>query len=163
MVKIVLKTIINSPMERCFNLSRSIDLHVDSMKLSNEKVIAGRRSGLIELYETVSWKATHFGLSFTMKNQITQLIQPYSFTDEMITGPFKSLKHRHEFSFADHQTIMTDIFEFAAPFGVLGRISEKLLLSCYMRKLLIKRNELIKTEAEKNPASGGALNYLTSS
>jgi hypothetical protein len=62
MPKIELTTHINAPIGRVFDLSRSIDLHMESTKKTGEKAIAGKTSGLIELGETVIWRAKHFGI-----------------------------------------------------------------------------------------------------
>lgn len=43
---------------------------------------------------------------------------------------------------------MRDVFRFAAPLGVLGRIAELALLRRYMRALLIERNIVIQQIAE---------------
>jgi hypothetical protein len=58
--RIDLITIINAPIEICFDLSRSIDLHQHSTQQTREKAIAGRTTGLIGLNEFVTWRATHF-------------------------------------------------------------------------------------------------------
>jgi hypothetical protein len=44
---ISLATLIHAPIERVFDLSRSIDLHQQSMRHISEKAIAGKTSGLI--------------------------------------------------------------------------------------------------------------------
>ena len=49
MPKIELKTEINSTLEICFDLSRSIDLHKISTAKTNEEAIEGTTSGLINL------------------------------------------------------------------------------------------------------------------
>ncbi len=46
MALIKLETIINAPIETCFNLSRDIDLHQQSMKHAREKAIAGTTTRL---------------------------------------------------------------------------------------------------------------------
>jgi len=148
MPTIILKTLINAPIRRCFDLSRSIDLHLQSMQSSEEKAIGGKNSGLIDLDESVTWKAMHFGISFEMTNKISAMEYPTFFIDEMIKGPFKKLHHRHQFKFIDTQTEMTDIFEFQAPFGLLGWLAEKIFLKNYMLKLIEKRNKVIKFQAE---------------
>jgi len=56
---IKLETFIKAKAEIVFDLSRSIDLHVDSTTQSNERAIDGVRSGLICLGETVTWEAKH--------------------------------------------------------------------------------------------------------
>jgi ligand-binding SRPBCC domain-containing protein len=147
---ILLTTEINAPIQRCFDLSRNIDLHQQSMQRANEKAIAGKTYGLIELGESVTWLARHLGWSFRMTNQITAMEKPYRFIDEMTSGPFKSLRHLHQFNARDHFTEMIDVFEFEAPLGLLGWIAEKTFLKYYMRRLLIQRNHFIKAIAEKS-------------
>ncbi|HCZ37436.1 MAG TPA: cell division protein, partial [Cytophagales bacterium] len=41
MTKIELTTAIKAPIERCFDLSRSVDLHKVSMQHSREEIIGG--------------------------------------------------------------------------------------------------------------------------
>ena len=43
---------------------------------------------------------------------------------------------------------MTDVFEFESPFGIIGRIFNRLVLTNYMRKFLVNRNQVIKEYAE---------------
>jgi len=148
MYTIILKTLINAPIGQCFDLSRDIDLHVQSMKASGEKAIAGKTNGLIKLHESVTWRAKHFGHYFEMTNKITAMDYPNSFTDEMMRGPFNKLHHQHLFKTIGTQTEMTDIFEFKAPLGILGWLAEKLFLTRYMKLLLVERNKVIKREAE---------------
>lgn len=57
-----LTTLIAAPVERVFDLARSIDMHQDSMKGSGESAIAGVTSGLIGEGEEVTWRARHFGV-----------------------------------------------------------------------------------------------------
>jgi len=73
---------------------------------------------------------------------------PTLFVDEMVKGPFKKLHHQHQFKIIDSQTEMTDVFEFQAAAGLLGRLVEKIFLKKYMLKLIEGRNEIIKFQAE---------------
>jgi ligand-binding SRPBCC domain-containing protein len=147
---IELKTVIHAAHEVCFDLSLDIDLHMQSMQHTKEQAIGGITSGQIKLGETVEWRARHFGIYFTMTSRITELVRPLRFTDEMIKGPFKSLRHQHIFEQTNHGTKMTDLFDFQSPLGLLGTITDKLLLERYLRKLLTNRNELVKTTAERS-------------
>src|SRR5882672_3399450 len=61
-MRIELTTPISAPIERCFDLSRSIDLHVASTHGTGERAIAGVTTGLIGLDETVTWKGRPLGL-----------------------------------------------------------------------------------------------------
>ena len=150
MTQIELATLINAPIERCFDLARSIDLHMESTKQTGESAIDGRTNGLIELGETVTWRAKHLGIWQNLTSKITAFNYPVYFVDEMVSGAFKNFKHEHHFSSVDGQTLMRDIFVFQSPMGVLGRLINWLLLKRYMTGLLVKRNEVIKGAAERN-------------
>lgn len=148
MPAIELTTIINAPVERCFALATSIDLHMASVSKTQEKAIAGVTKGLIGLNDTVTWQAKHFGFTQHLTSKITHYNKPVSFTDEMISGPFKKLHHQHFFEFRNNQTVMKDIFRFEAPLGVLGKLAETLFLTAYMRRFLLDRNTFLKKTAE---------------
>jgi hypothetical protein len=59
MSTIHLTTFIAAPIERVFDLSRSINLHKISTAHTNEEAIGGITSGLINKNETVTWRAKH--------------------------------------------------------------------------------------------------------
>lgn len=145
---IILKTEIKAGPEICFNLSRSIDLHLVSTASTGEMAIAGRTKGLIELNESVTWKARHLGVWQTLTSQITVFKSPEYFVDEMTQGAFKSFRHEHLFSPHGSGTMMTDRFDFESPFGVAGKLFNKVYLTNYMTKLLTARNNVIKEYAE---------------
>lgn len=148
MPRIQITTKIKAPKEVCFDLSRSIDLHQVSMDHTNEKAIAGRITGLIEMGEEVTWEAVHFGVKQRLTSKITQFDFPHSFRDEMVKGAFKSFTHDHIFLEENGVTEMQDIFDFESPLGWLGDIFNYLILEKYMTTLLQRRNQVIKEIAE---------------
>jgi ligand-binding SRPBCC domain-containing protein len=137
-----------------FNLSRNIDAHVGSMTKSRERAIAGTTTGLISEGEHVTWQAWHLGVRFRMTSRITHMEAPASFTDQQVRGPFKYLRHTHEFRPDGSGTLMVDTVEFAAPFGALGRLVEKLVLARYMENLIRERNEFLVAQAPATPDPG---------
>ncbi len=144
MPKIILRTDIYAPIEKVFDLSRSIDFHQTSMSHTNEKAIAGRTTGLIELGETVTWRARHFGLYLTLTSRITAMDPPHSFVDEQVKGPFASFSHQHLFEEVYGGTHLQDVFEYRSPLGCLGRLADTLFLKGYMENLLRRRNDALK-------------------
>lgn len=148
MPKIELTTEIFSTIEICFDLSRSIDLHKISTEQTKEKAIAGKTSGLINLEEFVTWQATHFGIKQKLTSKITDFKRPTYFRDEQQKGAFKSFYHEHKFEQLGDKVIMRDIFEFQSPFGIFGETFNKLILTNYLKKLLLDRNAVIKDFAE---------------
>ena len=148
MPKIELTTFIHAPIEKVFDLSRSIDLHMESTRQTGEKAIAGKTSGLIGFGQTVTWRAKHFGIWQALTSKITELDRPNLFVDEMVSGAFKSFRHEHHFTTSGNQTIMKDIFEFETPLGILGNIFHNMILTHYMTKLLKERNRVIREAAQ---------------
>ena len=147
---ISITTEINAPIERVFDLSRSIDLHSISTAHTGEEAIAGRTSGLIGLGETVTWRAKHLGVWQTLTSEITEFEYPFLFVDEMRKGAFQSIYHRHLFEFKNGRTIVKDEFHFESPLGILGWIANQLFLTKYLKDLLVKRNQIIKEFAESD-------------
>lgn len=148
MPEIRLETYINADVNLVFDLSRSVDLHQISTADTEEKVVGGRFSGLILLGEQVTWQARHFGLVQRLTSEITALHAPDFFVDEMRKGAFKSFKHEHLFRINGQQTLMTDVFTYVSPCWIFGRIADYLFLKAYMKRLLFKRNQVIKEYAE---------------
>ncbi|MGB6151649.1 MAG: SRPBCC family protein [Pricia sp.] len=148
MPRIELRTEIKAEKEIVFDLSRSIDLHKISTEQTNETAIAGKTSGLIGLNESVTWRAKHFGVYQNLTSKITEFDRPNYFTDEMVSGAFKKFKHEHHFSELNGGTLMTDLFDYKSPFGILGKLADKIFLKTYMVELLEGRNRIIKKFAE---------------
>ncbi|SDF50350.1 hypothetical protein SAMN04487996_11123 [Dyadobacter soli] len=69
---------------------------------------------------------------------------PTYFEDRMVKGAFKSMLHEHHFVEENGSTVMTDVFSYETPFGILGILFDKLYLENYMRKFLQKRNAHLK-------------------
>lgn len=151
MATIILKTLIKAPCDVCFDLSRSIDLHVDSMNDFREEAISGKVTGLIGLGETVTWRAKHFFIWHKMTSAITRYEYPTMFRDEMVEGPFKALRHDHIFSPSSGGTLMTDIFQYTLPWPSLTALFDLAVIRNYMKRLLVQRNAMIKQLAEGRP------------
>lgn len=147
-VRFEVETIIDAPVGRVFDLSLDIDAHRASMSTSNERAIGGVTTGRIGLGEHVTWRATHFGIPFTMTSAVTELDRPTRFADEQQRGPFRSFRHEHLFEERAGRTVMVDRIEFQAPLGAIGRVVERILLGRYLRHLIEVRNSFLKAEAE---------------
>lgn len=135
---------IDAPIERCFDAARDLDLHVTSMQHTNERAVAGRTTGLIELDEEVTWRGRHIGVTQHFTSRITAFDRPHHFRDEMQRGAFRSFVHDHYFVAEQGRTKMTDKLVFSAPLGVLGVLAEKLFLRRYLERLLTTRGEAIR-------------------
>lgn len=154
---IKLETIIRAPVELCFDLARSIDVHVAAAGESNERAIAGVTSGMMEPGDTVTWEAKHFGIRQRLTSKLTAFDRPSLFIDEMQRGAFHHWRHVHRFEPREGggSTLMLDEVDFASPFGILGLLVDALVLKNYMTRFLVRHNEYLKRIAESQPAGTG--------
>ncbi len=151
MPRIELLTPVAAPVERCFDLSRSIDLHQHSFAASGERAVGGVISGLIGLGERVTWEATHFGIEQRLTSEITAFDRPRHFRDSMVRGAFARFDHDHWFEpDGAGGTRIRDRFDYDAPLGPLGVLADLLFLERYMRRLLAGRNAVVKAVAESD-------------
>ncbi|WP_282032403.1 SRPBCC family protein [Winogradskyella eximia] len=148
MPRIAIQTEIKANRNIVFDLSRSIDLHKISTEHTNEKAIVGKTSGLIGMDESVTWRAKHFGIYQNLTSKIIEYERPKYFADEMVKGAFAEFKHEHHFAESNGGTLMTDYFNYKSPFGILGKLADKLFLKKYMTELLTERNRIVKQFAE---------------
>ncbi len=148
MNKIELSTFIDAPIDRCFDLARSIDLHKISVQQTQEVAIGGVTSGLLGPNQKVLWQATHLGFRQTLETRMSKYTRPFFFCDEMVSGAFNSLIHDHFFYVMNNSTVMIDHFYYEAPLGLLGEAADLIFLKRYLTKLLTRRNEVIKDYAE---------------
>lgn len=149
---IELSTLIAAPIERVFDLARSIDLHTASTAATGERAVAGVTSGLIGSGEQVTWRARHFGVWQSLTSRIEIFERPSHFRDSMVRGAFRRFDHDHFFEPCAEGTRMRDVFDYASPLGILGRLADGLFLERYMRALLSERNRVIKEVAESQDA-----------
>ncbi|MEM9081075.1 MAG: SRPBCC family protein [Verrucomicrobiota bacterium] len=137
-----------APLERVFDLARSVEAHLASAGDSGDVLVEGREGGLLEAGEVVTWKGGHLGEWQNLTARITQMDRPGFFEDEMVSGAFKSMRHRHVFKEDEGVTLMRDEFEFESPYGILGRVVNSLFLTAYLRRFLKERAERLKEMAE---------------
>ena len=107
-----------------------------------------RNLGLINLNETVTWRGNHFGLYLTHKSRITAMVCYDYFVDEMEEGKFKSFKHEHTFIEKEKKTVMIDNLNYETPFGIFGKIFDKIILRKHLTNFIIERNKVLKELAE---------------
>jgi ligand-binding SRPBCC domain-containing protein len=144
METIRLATWINAPVERCFLLSLSIDLHVASARSTQERAIDGVTTGLIAEGQTVTFRGRHFGKLRQHTSRI-DVLRPHSyFRDVMVSGAFRHFVHEHHFATMDDGTRMRDEIRFSVPWGPLGHTLARKRLKAF----LMERNAVIKRVAE---------------
>jgi ligand-binding SRPBCC domain-containing protein len=138
------RTIVPTDQATAFDLSLTIEVHLESFHESQEQAVAGITSGLMALDDEVTWRARHFGIIWTMTSRISALEKPEMFVDEQVRGPFKRFHHTHLFTPVDDRTTeMVDDIVLQAPLGILGWIAERIGLVWYLGRMIDTRNAAI--------------------
>ena len=140
---------IEAPVERVFDLSRSVPVHLHSAHHTGEVLIDGPRA-LLGLDDQVTWEAKHLGLRRRLTARITAFDRPSHFRDSMVRGAFARFDHDHYFQTTGAKTIARERFDFTSPLGPIGRIADALFLERYMRRFLLGRATSVKRIAESD-------------
>jgi ligand-binding SRPBCC domain-containing protein len=144
MPEIVLETFINAPTETCFGLLRD-----PRIQAGPEPVITGG----FGLGQTVTFVSSKFGVRQKLTVKVIEFDRPRLLVDEMTEGNFRSFKHIHEFvSQHGGGTLMRDTLNWVSPFGIIGRIVDKLVIEVQLRGLVSGRNAKLKSLAESSNA-----------
>lgn len=141
-------TAIRAPIERVFDLCRSVDAHTASTAGSGERAVAGRTTGLLELGESVTWSARHFGWRWRLTSRIVAYDRPRHFRDAMVAGVFRRFDHDHWFRADGDVTQVVDCFDYTSPLGGLGRLADALLVRGHLQRFLTDRMATIRRLAE---------------
>jgi hypothetical protein len=146
-------TFIDAPIDRVFDLSRSIEVHLLANVHENEQALAvgGLTTGLIGPGEQVTWRAKHFGLWHELTSKATVVRPPTYLQVTMVKGIFRFMQADHLFrDLPSGGTELKDKFAIAAPLPILGPIAQALFLRRYMIALNRERNAVIKQIAESD-------------
>lgn len=101
-------------------------------------------------------------LTVETHTHITAYTWPEHFRDEMVRGAFRYFVHDHTFTPELGGTLITDTCRFAAPYGPIGWVIERLVLGRYLRRFLAERAQIIKRVAESEEwRSSGTLYAAT--
>lgn len=148
-MKIVIETVIAAPVERCFDLARDVETHVESAKFSGERIVPpGKTTGFLGLGDFVAFEGRHFGFKQRFVARITEVTPPRRFVDEMVEGAFKRLRHEHEFVVHAEGTLMRDVLEWESPLGFIGRIADALFVKRHMEWFVKTKQLNLKRIAE---------------
>ena len=140
MPTITLETLIHARAEECFDLIRDVRIQPKPLPAI---------FGDVGIGQTVTFKSNNLGFEQSLTVKVTEINRPTLLVDEMIAGLFKSFKHIHEFLFVEDGTLMRDTLIWESPFGILGRVVDKLFVESHLMQMVTDRNDKLKVIAEQ--------------
>jgi len=153
MPTIVVETRIAAPIEVCFDLARDVEAHARSSAATGERIVGPKTTGCLELGDEVTFEARNLGVRQRLTSRIVEFARPTRFVDQMVSGAFASLRHVHEFRPDGRAVVMRDTLTWQSPLGPLGVLADRLFLVRYMRNFMMRKQRLLKAEAEHVPPS----------
>ncbi|AQQ52611.1 SRPBCC family protein [Planococcus lenghuensis] len=141
---------IAAPIDVCFDLARNVELFAMASPQPKQWAVAGMTTGLLERGDTVIWESRHLGIRQYISAVITEMEKPVHFTDVMVEGIFRSFITHHEFEEVKGGTRMTTVFSYQSPFGIAGKLADRLFLERYMEQFIIERANGLRRVAEMN-------------
>ncbi len=153
MPSLTVETRILAPADLVFDLARDVATHCATAAFTGERAVAGVTDGRLVLGDEVTFEAVHLGFRQRLAARIVEFEPPDRFVDEMLTGAFSSLRHEHEFRAVEGGTLMRDTLTWRSPWGVLGRLADRLVVAAHLRDFLTRRNANLKRMAEASDLS----------
>jgi len=148
MNKIEFNTHIKAPVERCFDLTRSIDFHKLSIHPVKEESVAGCTSGLIGPNQHALMQSKLWGIRFSTELKITKFNPPFFLSYEIADSNFHSAAHDYYFYDISEETVMVNHFYYKPKWGFIGELINILFLEKYITRIISKRNDLLREYAE---------------
>jgi ligand-binding SRPBCC domain-containing protein len=92
----------------------------------------------------IQYRLSWHGVPLRWTTEITRWNPPHDFEDIQLSGPYKLWRHTHRFLADNGGTRMTDIVEYALPFGFLGRAAHALQVRRNVEKIFDYRYDRIQ-------------------
>lgn len=84
------------------------------------------------------------GIKLNWMTEITQVKDHQYFVDEQRFGPYALWHHQHHFNEIEGGVLMTDILNYAIPYGVIGRLTNKLFVGKKIKEIFEFRRRAIE-------------------
>ena len=99
----------------------------------------------LKLGSEIKLRITQFGfIKNTWHIKLTDFIKDKLITDTQQSGPFEKWIHRHKFEGSGNTCKMTDEVEYELPFGIFGKLADKVLVSKLIEKQFEYRHKATK-------------------
>jgi ligand-binding SRPBCC domain-containing protein len=92
----------------------------------------------------ITYKLTPLlGIKVNWMTEITHVKEPEYFVDEQRFGPYALWHHQHHFKTIKGGVQMTDLVNYAVPYGFLGRIANNILVKKQIKNIFAYRTQEI--------------------
>jgi hypothetical protein len=149
-MQLVQHCIVNAPIERLFDLVRSIGAHEATSSIDG-RAVAGKTLGLAALNDVTTWSARFFGFRFQISTRVTNFNPPFSLTENLERGLLLEFGHVYSLRILESGLVeLEDRFTFRSPLGAwFDALMFKPIMTRTMSARLNGLKELAETEGWK--------------
>lgn len=101
----------------------------------------------------IRYRLSLAGFPLSWESRITEYVELSHFADEQLSGPYRRWYHRHTFRVVPGGVEMTDVVDYALPFGPLGRLVHWLIVRHQLRAIFDYRTKVMTEMFGGAPAS----------
>jgi ligand-binding SRPBCC domain-containing protein len=84
------------------------------------------------------------GIKMRWMTEITHVKDGEYFVDEQRFGPYALWHHQHHFKTIPDGVLMTDMLDYAIPYGIIGRVANSILVEKKIRSIFAYRGKAIE-------------------
>lgn len=106
---------------------------------SDQETIRDMYPGMIITYKV----SPIAGIKLNWMTEITHVTEKKYFVDEQRFGPYKFWHHQHHFKSIEGGTEMSDILTYGLPYGIFGRMANKIFVANKLRQIFKFRKQKI--------------------
>ncbi len=122
------------------NLAKITPMEMNFVVTSNYKPDEKVYAGMI-----ITYKVTPLmGITVDWMTEITHVKEKEYFIDEQRFGPYALWHHQHHFKEVDGGVLMTDILNYAMPYGFIGRIANNWFVEKKVKSIFDYRENAIE-------------------
>jgi len=92
---------------------------------------------------TIAYALRVHGIPIRWLTEIEEWNPPFEFVDNQAKGPYKLWRHTHRFSAVSGGTLVTDLVEYALPFGAVGRLIHRLQVARDLGRIFDYRSQRV--------------------
>ncbi len=101
----------------------------------------------------IEYTLSLFGLPLRWLTLISVWEEGRRFVDEQVSGPYALWRHSHTFEPVEGGTLVTDVIEYALPFGVFGRLAHALFVGRTLDRIFAHRHQAISRLLPRDDAT----------
>jgi len=94
----------------------------------------------------IDYRLRVHGIPLSWTTRIEQWDPGVGFVDRQIAGPYRLWHHRHTFHAQGAGTVVSDVVDYALPFGPLGELAHRLLVRRDLERIFAHRHAVAARE-----------------